>query len=87
MTIQQGGLRAIVWTQLVQGIVIVTSMIVVLVCGISEIGGLEIVWHRSLAGGRIYVPEYENRAKPIIYHDFHFQMIVSSYRINFQLHY
>lgn len=53
----QGGLKAIVWTQLVQGIVIVTSILIVAICGISQIGGLNEIWNRSIDGGRIHVPE------------------------------
>lgn len=37
----------------------VASVVLVAIYGVQKVGGIAEVWHRSVAGGRITVPEYE----------------------------
>lgn len=53
----QGGIRAVVWTDVVQGIVIVISMLLIAFYGIQKVGGVSEVWTRAVDGGRVTVPE------------------------------
>ncbi|KAK4878994.1 hypothetical protein RN001_007140 [Aquatica leii] len=48
-----GGLKAVVWTDTVQTIVMTAALIVVLVMGTISVGGFTEVWNRSDLGGRL----------------------------------
>ncbi|KAJ8917414.1 hypothetical protein NQ315_005460 [Exocentrus adspersus] len=48
-----GGLKAVVWTDTVQTIIMFGALIIVLFMGTSSAGGFSEVWSRNLAGGRI----------------------------------
>ncbi|CAH0557293.1 unnamed protein product [Brassicogethes aeneus] len=48
-----GGLKAVVWTDTIQTIILFGSMIVVIWMGTSSVGGFQEVWSRSMKGGRI----------------------------------
>ncbi|XP_054745208.1 sodium-coupled monocarboxylate transporter 1 isoform X2 [Anastrepha obliqua] len=52
-----GGLKAVVWTDVLQTVVMVGSIILVIIKGTADVGGLAIVWQRNLEGRRIEVPE------------------------------
>jgi Na+/pantothenate symporter len=54
----QGGIKAVIWTDFLQGIVMVVSSIVVIVLGLIHVGGFLPVWERSIDGGRIKIFEY-----------------------------
>jgi Na+/proline symporter len=54
----QGGLKAVVWTDTLQQIVMMGSSIVVLVLGIVAVGGLDVTWQRSVKGERIEFFKY-----------------------------
>lgn len=41
------------WTDVVQAAVMVVSIVLVAIFGIKEVGGLQEVWDRNVAGGRI----------------------------------
>ncbi|KAJ9575564.1 hypothetical protein L9F63_007572, partial [Diploptera punctata] len=49
-----GGLKAVVWTDFLQGVVMVVSNIVIIVIGVVHAGGIENVWRINKEGGRIY---------------------------------
>jgi Na+/proline symporter len=49
----QGGIKAVVWTDFLQGVVMVVASIVVIILGVTEVGGMGTVWERSRNGGRI----------------------------------
>ncbi|XP_069699581.1 sodium-coupled monocarboxylate transporter 2-like [Periplaneta americana] len=53
-----GGIRAVVWTDLLQGIMMLMSSLAVIIIGIQQVGGLDTVWRRSEAGGRIRFFEF-----------------------------
>jgi Na+/proline symporter len=46
-----------VWTDFLQGVVMVVASIVVIILGILEVGGVDTVWERSTRGGRIRIFE------------------------------
>lgn len=45
-----------VWTDVVQGFVMVLSIVLVVFYGVQKVGGLTDVWDRAIAGGRIFPP-------------------------------
>ena len=51
--ILQGGLKAVVWTDTLQQIIMMVSSIVVIVLGVIAVGGFDVMWQRNLAGDRI----------------------------------
>jgi Na+/proline symporter len=53
----QGGIKAVVWTDFLQGVVMVVASLVVIVLGVIQVGGMGTVWERSRNGGRIRIFE------------------------------
>lgn len=49
-------MKAVVWTDLVQTLIMVATMFLVVVKGSLDIGGFGEVWRRNLEGDRIVVP-------------------------------
>jgi Na+/proline symporter len=58
----QGGLKAVVWTDTLQQIIMMGSSIIVVGLGIIAVGGLDVTWQRSLDGDRI---EFFKYVKPL----------------------
>jgi Na+/pantothenate symporter len=54
----QGGIKAVIWTDFLQGVVMVVSSVAVIVLGLIHVGGFLPVWERSRDGGRIKLFEY-----------------------------
>jgi Na+/proline symporter len=54
----QGGLKAVVWSDTLQQIIMMGSSIVVMVLGIIAIGGLNVMWQRNVDGQRIEFFKY-----------------------------
>ncbi|XP_059218374.1 sodium-coupled monocarboxylate transporter 1 isoform X6 [Stomoxys calcitrans] len=52
-----GGLKAVVWTDVIQTIIMVGAIIFVVVKGTIDVGGLGVVFERNWATGRIEIPE------------------------------
>jgi sodium-coupled monocarboxylate transporter 8/12 len=50
-------MKAVVWTDFLQGIVMVVSSVAVIVVGTVHVGGFGELWDRSSHGGRIRVFE------------------------------
>lgn len=48
-----GGIKAVVWTDVVQALIMVGSCIVFVVLGVVKVGGLSTVWERATDGNRI----------------------------------
>ncbi|PNF16521.1 hypothetical protein B7P43_G07192 [Cryptotermes secundus] len=48
-----GGLKAVVWSDTLQQIVMMASSIIVMILGIIAVGGLDVMWQRNLDGQRI----------------------------------
>ncbi|XP_068084298.1 sodium-coupled monocarboxylate transporter 1 isoform X4 [Anabrus simplex] len=51
-----GGLKAVVWTDVIQTIIMFGAMILVAVKGSMDVGGAAVVWQRNLDSGRIELP-------------------------------
>lgn len=51
--ISQGGLKAVVWTDTVQTIIMFGAMVVTVVVGTVRVGGVKEVWSRNQQGDRI----------------------------------
>ncbi|XP_068084313.1 sodium-coupled monocarboxylate transporter 1-like [Anabrus simplex] len=51
-----GGLKAVVWTDVIQTIIMFGAMVLVAVKGTMDIGGTAVVWQRNLDSGRIELP-------------------------------
>jgi len=49
----QGGLKAVIWTDALQMIVMVLGFVVVLIQTSIEGGGIEVLWKRAEEGSRI----------------------------------
>jgi hypothetical protein len=54
----QGGLKAVVWTDTLQQIIMMGSSIIVVGLGVIAVGGLDVMWQRSLDGDRIEFFKY-----------------------------
>lgn len=48
--------------QVAQAVIMVSSVVIVALFGIFEVGGLHEVWNRAVNGGRIHPPEYETQS-------------------------
>ncbi|XP_055686683.1 sodium-coupled monocarboxylate transporter 2 isoform X1 [Lutzomyia longipalpis] len=48
-----GGIKAVVWTDVIQGSIMVGASLVILICGIREVGSASEVIDRAIDGGRI----------------------------------
>lgn len=44
-----------------QAMVMISSVVIVALFGISDVGGLTEVWNRAVEGGRIFYPEYDRK--------------------------
>lgn len=53
----QGGIRAVIWTDFLQGAVMVGSCLLVVYKGTADVGGIGVVWERGIQGNRIELPE------------------------------
>nr|XP_019560668.2 sodium-coupled monocarboxylate transporter 1-like [Aedes albopictus] len=53
-----GGIKAVVWTDVVQTIVMVGALILIVIKGTADIGGLGVLIERNLASGRIEPPNF-----------------------------
>lgn len=55
----QGGLKAVVWTDTLQTIIMFGAMLVIIYKGVLDAGGFSEVWSIAEAGGRIEFFKYE----------------------------
>lgn len=56
----QGGIKAVIWTDFLQGVVMVVASLVVIVLGLIHVGGFIPVWEKSIEGQRIKIFEYDH---------------------------
>ena len=54
-----GGIKAVLWTDVFQSLLMFTAMIIIIVKGTSDVGGLEQVYQRALNGSRIEFDKYD----------------------------
>lgn len=52
-----GGIKGVVWTDVVQSVIMYGSLVIIMIKGTLDLGGLGVVWQRNLEGGRLNVPE------------------------------
>lgn len=50
-------MKAVVWTDVVQGAVMLFSMVLVILIGLQKIGSFSLAWDRAVDGGRVFVPK------------------------------
>ncbi|GIY33833.1 sodium-coupled monocarboxylate transporter 1 [Caerostris darwini] len=48
-----GGMKAVVWTDFFQALMMYASILIIVVKGTIDLGGFDVVWERSFRGGRI----------------------------------
>lgn len=49
----QGGLKAVVWTDAIQGVFTITAVLAIIILGISKVGGIQRVLELNNRGGRL----------------------------------
>lgn len=54
---KQGGLQAVVWTDVIQITSMVGAMALVAIKGTIDVGGFGTVWQRNMESGRIEAPK------------------------------
>ena len=58
----QGGLKAVLWTDALQAIIMLASLAVIAIKGLVDVGGFSVLWERLEATGRVqffkYVSEF-----------------------------
>lgn len=52
-----GGMKAVVWTDVVQLTMMLGTIILVILKGTFDVGGFGFVWSKAIESGRIEVPE------------------------------
>lgn len=52
-----GGMKAVVWTDVIQLTMMLGAIILVMVKGSLDIGGFGFVWNKAVESGRIEFPE------------------------------
>ena len=53
MFVVQGGLKAVVWTDVFQSVIMLAGLIIIAVAGVVEVGSLGKVWEINKRHGRI----------------------------------
>lgn len=48
-----GGLKAVVWTDTLQFLLMIGGLVCVIVLGLTDVGGIQHVWAKADAGGRL----------------------------------
>ncbi|KAK4876642.1 hypothetical protein RN001_009148 [Aquatica leii] len=54
-----GGLKAVIWTNALNFVVMLVSVLVIIILGISFVGGITTVWQRALLGHRLDIFEFD----------------------------
>jgi len=49
----QGGLKAVIWTDVFQSLIMISGLIVVVIVGSIEVGGFDKVWEINKEFGRL----------------------------------
>lgn len=53
----QGGIKAVVWTDVIQIMLMYGTLVLIIVKGTADVGGLSVVVERNFASGRLEAPE------------------------------
>ncbi|XP_055547211.1 sodium-coupled monocarboxylate transporter 1-like isoform X2 [Wyeomyia smithii] len=54
-----GGLKAVIWTDVVQSGVTLGALLVVLIKGVIDVGGPAVIWERNFGSSRIEAPNFD----------------------------
>lgn len=54
----QGGLKAVVWTDVVQTLIMFGAMVLIIVKGTIDVGGFGVVYQKAKESGRIESPKF-----------------------------
>lgn len=55
-----GGIKAVIWSDVIQLIVIICAMFVVMIKGCTDVGGVMQIWNRAVEGKRLNIYIYPN---------------------------
>ncbi len=53
-----GGIKAVIWTDFYQTIIMISSLVIIIVKGLIDIGGFENMWQINLYGGRLQLFDF-----------------------------
>ncbi len=53
-----GGIKAVLWTDVFQSLLMFAAMIIIIIKGTLDVGGVDVVWQRALEGQRIQFFKY-----------------------------
>ena len=53
MYLLQGGIKAVVWTDVFQMVIIIGGILTLFITGIVKIGGFHIIWETATNGSRL----------------------------------
>ncbi|KRF83045.1 sodium-coupled monocarboxylate transporter 1 isoform X3 [Drosophila virilis] len=53
-----GGIKGVVWTDVVQSVIMYGSLVIIMIKGTLDLGGFGVVWQRNLEGGRLNLPDW-----------------------------
>ena len=53
MLLLQGGIKAVVWTDTLQTVILIVGYLAMIVGGTVAVGGFGVIWNKSLEGGRL----------------------------------
>ncbi|XP_045109489.1 sodium-coupled monocarboxylate transporter 2-like [Portunus trituberculatus] len=71
-----GGMKAVLWTDALQTVIMYASMMFVIIKGAIDVGGLQYVWQRNMEGGRATLIDFD--PDPTTRHTF-WTLIVGGY--------
>jgi Na+/proline symporter len=54
-----GGIKAVLWTDVFQSLLMFTAMIIIIIKGTHDVGGVDVVWQRAVEGQRIQFFKYK----------------------------
>jgi Na+/proline symporter len=54
-----GGIKAVLWTDVFQSLLMFAAMIIIIIKGTLDVGGVDVVWQRALEGQRIQFFKYK----------------------------
>jgi Na+/proline symporter len=63
-----GGLKAVVWTDVIQIVIMIGSLFLIMIKGTYDVGGLGVIWERNYDSGRIAWPSFS--FDPTVRHTF-----------------
>jgi Na+/proline symporter len=53
-----GGIKAVIWTDFYQTIIMISSLVIIIVKGLIDIGGFKNMWQINLYGGRLQIFDF-----------------------------